>query len=114
MTREAVSTFIKRIDKLDREKNTYDLFRDFCEMGYCSFAKLTAGDEVRAEQLEARYMHIVGGYSNKDTVRAFPELLGFAWGAIEDGGCDFLGDVASQMEVLNAKIGQFFTPYHVS
>ena len=43
-----------------------------------------------------------------------PELLAIAWQAIEHGGCDFLGSVASQMEVLNARIGQFFTPYTVS
>jgi hypothetical protein len=118
---DPVSAFIRIMDKLDREKNSYDLFRDFCEMAYCSHAKLTAGTAItdgetssRADQLEARYMQIVGTYSNKDTVRAFPELLGIAWIAIENGGCDFLGSVASQMEVLNARIGQFFTPYTVS
>ena len=57
---------------------------------------------------------IVGTYRNKDTVRAFPELLAIAYGAIDAGGCDFLGSVASQMEVLNARVGQFFTPYTVS
>jgi len=113
MTREAAAAFIKAIDKLDREKNTYDLFRDFCEMAYCAHAKLTAGNQ-RAEQLETRYMQIVGTYRNKETIRAFPELLAIAWRAIEEGGCDFLGNVATQMEVLNAKIGQFFTPYEVS
>ena len=59
-------------------------------------------------------MQIVGTDRNKDTVRAYPELLAIAWGAIAQGGGDFLGSVASQMEVLNAKIGQFFTPYEVS
>ena len=29
-------------------------------------------------------------------------------------GCDFLGSVATEMEVLNAQIGQFFTPYEVA
>jgi N-6 DNA Methylase len=47
-------------------------------------------------------------------VRAYPELLAIAWGAIAEGGCDFLGSVASQMEVLSTQIGQFFTPYEVS
>jgi len=105
--------FIRKIEKLDRDKGLYDLFRDFCEMAYCAHAKLTAGPD-RADELEARYMQIVGGYSNKDTVRAFPEMLAIAWRAIEGGGCDFLGSVASQMEVLNARVGQFFTPYEVS
>lgn len=113
MTPDPVASFIKRMEKLDREKNSYDLFRDLCEMAYCAHAKLTAGTE-RGDQLEARYMQLVGTYRNKDTVRAFPELLAIAWETIEHGGCDFLGSVASQMEVLNARIGQFFTPYTVS
>src|SRR5262245_12333449 len=99
MTREAVSSFIKRIERIDTEKNVYELFRDFCEMSYCALAKRTTPGE-RADQLEARYMQIVGTYRNKDTVRAFPELLALACSAIDAGGCDFLGQVASQMEVL--------------
>jgi hypothetical protein len=113
MTPAPVASFIKLMDKLDREKNSYELFRDFCEMAYCAHAKLTAA-EPRQQELEDRYMQLVGTYRNKDTVRAFPELLAIASWAIEGGGCDFLGSVASQMEVLNAKIGQFFTPYEVS
>jgi hypothetical protein len=113
MTPDFARDFIKRIEKLDREKSHYDLFRDFCEMAYCAHAKPTVCTE-RADQLEARYLQIVGAYRDKDTVRAFPELLAIAWQAVEAGGCDFLGDVASQMEVLNARAGQFFTPYTVS
>ena len=58
-------------------------------------------------------MQIVGTYRDKDTVRAYPELLGLAANAIQQG-CDFLGSVATEMEVLNAQIGQFFTPYEVA
>ena len=58
-------------------------------------------------------MQIVGTYRDKGTVRAYPELLGLAANAIHQG-CDFLGSVATQMEVLNAQIGQFFTPYDVA
>lgn len=110
---DPIAAFIRKIEKLDREKNSYDLFRDFCEMAYCAHAKITAGTE-RGDKLEARYMQIVGTYRNKDAVRTFPELLSFAWNATEQGGCDFLGTVASQMSALNARLGQFFTPYHVS
>jgi hypothetical protein len=111
--RQAVTAFIKRIEQLDREKNAYDKFRDFCELAYCALAKQTAAED-RAQRLEDRYMQIVGTYRNKDTVRAYPELLAIAAGAIAQGGCDFLGSAATQMEVLNAGIGQFFTPYDVS
>jgi hypothetical protein len=112
-TEDHVRQFIKAIGKLEHDKALYDIFRDFCEMSYCALAKMTAAGE-RADQLEARYMQIVGSYRDKDTIRAFPELLAIAANAIEGGGCDFLGSVASQMSVLNSRLGQFFTPYELS
>jgi len=111
--RDCVKAFIKRITALDHEKSPYDTFRDFCEMAFCAYAKTTAPSPERAQELEDRYMQIVGTYRNKDTVRAYPELLGLAANAIRQG-CDFLGSVATEMEVLNARIGQFFTPYEVA
>src|ERR1700722_5614095 len=110
---DCFSAFIKRLTALDREKSPYDKFRDFCEMAFCACAKLTAPTPERAQELEDRYMQIVGTYRDKDTVRAYPELLALADTAIQQG-CDFLGSVATQMEVLNAQIGQFFTPYDVA
>jgi len=110
---DCVRAFIKRITALDREKSPYDTFRDFCEMAFCAYAKTTAPTPERAQELEDRYMQIVGTYRNKDTVRAYPDLLGLAGNAITQG-CDFLGSVATEMEILNAQIGQFFTPYEVA
>lgn len=104
--------FIKRIQELDRSKGAYDKFRDLCEMAYCGIAKITATPE-RAEALEARYMQIVGTYQDKDTVRAYPELLALAVLAVQDGRCDFLGSVASELELLDPYNGQVFTPYDI-
>ena len=75
--------------------------------------KQTAPDRERADALEDRYLQIVGTYRDKDTIRAYPELLAIAWQAI-GAGCEFLGSVATQMEALNARLGQFFTPWEVS
>lgn len=111
--KDCVKAFIKRITALDREKSPYDTFRDFCEMAFCAYAKTTAPTPERAQELEDRYMQIVGTYRNKDTVRVYPDLLGLAANAIQQG-CDFLGSVATEMEILNAQIGQFFTPYEVA
>lgn len=105
--------WIRNLEKLDRSKSTGEKFRDFCEMAYCAFAKLTAPTPERADELEARYMQIVESYRDKDTVRAYPEFLDMAWTNIENGH-DFLGEASSQLNVLNAKQGQFFTPYQVS
>ena len=105
--------FIRRIQELDRSKRLYEKFRDFCELAYCAVAKKTAAPE-RAEALEARYMQIVGTYQDKDTVRAYPELLALAVLSVQDGGCDFLGSVASELELLGPYNGQVFTPYDVA
>ena len=110
--KDSISSFIKRLTALDREKSSYDKFRDFCEMAFCAYAKTTAPTPERAQELEDRYMQIVGTYRDKDTVRAYPNLC-LAGRAIQQG-CDFLGNVATEMEVLNAQIGQFFTPYDVA
>jgi hypothetical protein len=110
---DCVKEFIKRITALDHEKSSYDKIRDFCEMAFCAYAKTTAPSSERAQELEDRYMQIVGTCRNKDTVRAYPELLGVAANAIRQG-CDFLGSVATEMEILNAQIGQFFTPYELA
>lgn len=67
----------------------------------------------RAAELEDRYLHIVGTYRDKEPIRVYPKLLAIAAEAIHQG-CDFLGSVATEMEVLNAQIGQFFTPYEVA
>lgn len=114
MTLETPETkaFIKRLSALDRSKSDREKFRDFCEMSYCAMAKLTAASE-RAEALEARYMQIVETYQDKDTVRAYPDLLAQVVNAVGKGQ-DFLGSVSSQLNVLNQQQGQFFTPYPVS
>ncbi|MGH9721491.1 MAG: SAM-dependent DNA methyltransferase, partial [Bryobacteraceae bacterium] len=110
---DCVSAFIKRLTALDREKSAYEKFRDFCEMAFCACAMTTAPTPERAQEMEDRYMQIVGTYRDKDTVRAYPALLALAGSAIPQG-CDFLGSVATELEVLNAQIGQFFTPYDVA
>lgn len=105
--------FIKRLLELERSKNPYEKFRDFCEMAYCAFAKRTAPSKEATDKLEARYMEIVGTYRDKDTVRAYPELLAYTAQSIANGQ-ECLGVVGSELELLDSRNGQFFTPYEVS
>ncbi len=90
------------------------MFRDMMEMGYCAWAKLMAPTQERKDELEARYMQIVGRYPKKDTIRGFKPLLDLAWETVEAGGIDFLGEVSGQLEVLDVGKGQFFTPFSLS
>ncbi len=111
---ERKKAFIKILDSLDNSKSRYEHFRNYCEMSYCAIAKTTAKDEASADNLEACYMAVVNSYANKDDVRKIPELLTLTTISLNEGGCDFLGELASELELLDSRQGQFFTPYEVS
>ncbi len=111
---EHKKAFVKALEDIDRSKNRQENFISFCEMAYCAIAKTTALTEAAANKFEDRYMEIVEQYRNKDDVRKIPELLTITTLAINEGGCDFLGEVAAELEALDKKNGQFFTPYHLS
>lgn len=108
-----VKEFLKRLSQLDRSRSDREKFQDLLELAYCAFAKTTAPTPERADELETRYMSIVNRYQDKDTIRAYPDLIGMAWKAVQGGGVDFFGDVSAQLNVLNASQGQFFTPYNL-
>lgn len=110
----AVKEFVRLLNDIDRSKHRSEVFADFCEMSYCALAKKASPFPDQREALEAQYMSVVGRYRDKDDVRKMPEMVGIALGEIGNGGCDFLGMVAGELEVLDAKLGQFFTPYEVS
>ena len=111
---EKKKAFITILDDLDRSKHRQDNFRNFCDMAYCAIAKRTALDEEAAENFEARYMEIVGTYSDKDDVRKMPELMSLTTLALHEKGCDFLGEIAGEIGALDKRNCQFFTPYHIS
>lgn len=109
-----VKEFVRRFNKLhDYSRTKSDMFRDMIEMAYCAYAKPTSIPE-RADALEARYMGIVNRYENKDTIREYASLISLGFDALEVGGCDFLGEVSSELELLDSRHGQFFTPYSVA
>lgn len=112
--RDAAKDFTKVMGELDRSKHQDEVFRDFCELSYCALAKVASPFEDQRDKLEKQYMEVVGRYRNKDDIRRMSELLRMAVCAIIQGGCDFLGEVAGEMGVLDARAGQFFTPYEVS
>lgn len=109
-----IASFIKCIKSIDGSKSRREVFTDFCELAYCALAKVASPSLEQRDQLEQQYMEVVARYRKKDDIRKMPELLGITIEAINLGGLDFLGAVAGELEVLDAKLGQFFTPYHVS
>lgn len=106
--------FIEVLESFDRYKDKGEHFRNFCTLSYCALAKQTAFSKEAADNLEERYMSIVHSYKNKDDVRKMPKLMSLTLTALQHGGCDFLGELATELEILDKENGQFFTPYHVA
>ncbi|MEP2780825.1 MAG: N-6 DNA methylase [Pseudoruegeria sp.] len=114
MVAPLVSKFVKVLNGIDQSKRRTEVFSDFCEMAYCSLAKVASPYADQKDALEKQYMEVVGRYRNKDDVWKIPELLGISLEAIHLGGIDFLGAVAGELGALDARLGQFFTPYEIS
>lgn len=105
--------FIKAFNRLAHHRERHDVLADFLEMAVCAIRKKTLPSGPEADAIEDRYMAVVKRNKVED-VRAMPELLGIAALAVQDGGCDFLGQVAGDLELINGHMGQFFTPYDLS
>jgi hypothetical protein len=89
------------------------MFGDFLELAMCAIRKQTVAPGPEADAIGAQYMQVVARHHPGD-IRAMPELLALVQLAVGDGGCDFLGDIASKIGMLEGDRGQFFTPYTVS
>jgi len=114
MAHPAVTDFLRALDSFDRSKTRTEIFRIFCEMAYCALAKRASPFPDQRERLEGDYMSCVGMFPNKDDVRRMPEMMGLAMQTITTGCVDFFGQVAAEIGALDARLGQFFTPYEVS
>ena len=110
-----VTQFVKALNDIDHSKRRSEVFSDFCEMAYCALAKVASPFGDQRETLETQYESVERKYESREYVNSkFGELMGISLNAISRGGVDFLGAVAGEMEVLDARLGQFFTPYEVS
>ncbi|MBO9457403.1 N-6 DNA methylase [Paracoccus sp. R12_1] len=114
MAHPAVTDFLRALDSFDRPKTCTEIFRIFCEMAYCALAKRASPFPDQRDRLEADYMSCVGMFPNKDDVRRMPDMMALALQTIAAGGVDFFGQVAAEIGALDARMGQFFTPYEVS
>lgn len=105
--------FIKAFESLAHHRERHDVFADFLEMAVCAIRKRTLPPGPAADAIEGQYMAVVKRNA-ADDVRKMPTLLGITALAVQEGGCDFLGQVAGDLELINGHMGQFFTPYDVS
>jgi N-6 DNA Methylase len=105
--------FIKIFESLAHQRERHDVFADFLDMAVCAIRKRTVQPGPEAEAIEEQYMAVVKRNA-ADDVRKIPELLAVTALAMQEGGCDFLGQVAGDLGLVTGHMGQFFTPYDVS
>jgi hypothetical protein len=112
-TSDYKSRFLKVFDHIGRHQSRHERFGDFLELATCAVRKTTLPPGPDADALEQRYMAAVARHA-ADDIRAMPELLALTQLAVNSGGCDFLGSIATELELLDSALGQFITPYQVS
>ena len=105
--------FTKAFERLAHHRERHDVLADFLELAVCAVRKTTLPPGLAADAIEAAYMAVVK-QSRPEDIRAMPQLLGITTMAVQEGGCDFLGQVTSDLGLINGHMGQFFTPYDVS
>ncbi|EEJ1463976.1 DUF1738 domain-containing protein [Salmonella enterica subsp. enterica] len=90
-------------------ENRWQVFSDFVHMAACSLFNAVHRDEA----FEADYMQRVARYSAEDA-HNMSRLLAEVIQGLEFCPTDFLGQIFMNLELGNARHGQFFTPYSVS
>jgi len=105
--------FLKIFDSVGRHHSRYERFADFLELATSAIRKTTLPPGPEADAFEARYMNVVARYP-PDDIRSMPKLLALTQLAVGSGGCDFLGDIAGELELLDARLVQLITPYPLS
>lgn len=107
--KEAKAEFKKIFNKLAYRHSPYDVFSDFVNMSAIAMSNSMVFDRGREDD----YMRIIKKYT-KDEINMFPSLYAHVVMGLEAGFCDFLGEIFMELELGNARAGQFFTPYHLS
>ncbi|EGF9691646.1 DUF1738 domain-containing protein [Salmonella enterica] len=104
-----VQRFVSLFNQTAPDENRWQVFSDFVHMAACSLYNVLHRDEA----FEADYMQRVGRYSREDA-NNMSCLLAEVIQGLEFCPTDFLGQIFMNLELGNARHGQFFTPYHVS
>ena len=101
--------FIATLQHLDHSRNNFEVFRDFLTLSTCAVAQ----PFYRSNEIEQQYSDTVKRY-NKEQAEQFSQLLALLVSTLSEQYQDFLGKVYMQLNLGNARTGQFFTPYHIS
>lgn len=98
--------FVKLFSQTARYHHRFKVFEDFISCSVIALENRLHFSEVR----EQKYLRIVSGYEKEDVTR-MAQLLAYVVNGLQNGFCDFLGNIFMQLELGDKYRGQFFTPY---
>lgn len=105
--------FIKLFEKVSHNKNAYATWSDIISMIAISIANTCDHNSVRKEKREQEYMQKIKQYLD------YKEDLTYMFACIVEAlennpKQDFLGEIFMDLQLVDKKKQQFFTPYNVS
>lgn len=101
--------FISLFNQTARYHHRHKVFEDFVSCSVIALENRVCFNEER----EGKYLRIIGGYEKPDVIR-MAQLLAHVVNGLQNGFCDFLGNVFMQLELGDKYRGQFFTPWDVA
>lgn len=111
MYKERLKKFTNLYEDLSRVYGSDNVFRDFVKMCaisiYNSFSK--------NQEMEQEYLKTINSYE-KEHQNIFPEMFGELVMMYEEAGniIDILGPFYERQNLANGRLGQVFTPSHIS
>jgi type I restriction-modification system DNA methylase subunit len=111
---EAEKNIIKRVERLAGKYNPYNIFNDWITMLGLSIANAcTAIHGKIYNEREEWYMSVKNKYTEAE-FDAFAEMTAYLVESLEEEMTDVLGGVFMLSGAGNDRLGQFFTPFHLS
>lgn len=104
--------FLDTFKRLSSTRHPRAVFNDFVAMAACALSN--ACDKSQSNRREEMYLNIASGYSSQE-IETISELLALTTLALDKNSSqDFLGQILMELELGNARNGQFLTPYNIS
>ena len=111
---EAEKNIIKRVERLAGKYNPYNIFNDWITMLGLSIANACTAIHGKVyNEREEWYKSIMNKYT-KEEFDAFAEMTAYLVESLEEEMTDVLGGVFMLSGAGNDRLGQFFTPFHLS
>lgn len=111
---EAEKNIIKQIERLAGKYNPYNIFNDWITMLGLSIANACTAIHGKVyNEREEWYKSIMNKYTEEE-FDAFADMTAYLVESLEEEMTDVLGGVFMLSGAGNDRLGQFFTPFHLS